>query len=50
MRSGEFWIVAGPNGTGESTIVSRVDVRRELGDLKILNPDLSAQTIRRNHP
>jgi predicted ABC-type ATPase len=50
MASGEFWIVAGINGSGKTTIVSRKDIRRELGDLKVLNPDALAQKLRQDRP
>ncbi len=50
MGSAELWIIAGANGAGKSTIVSREDIRRELGDLKNLNPDVRAEQLRHDHP
>ena len=50
MGYGELWMVAGPNGAGKSTIVSRADISGELGNLKILNPDVLAEQLRRDQP
>jgi predicted ABC-type ATPase len=45
-----FWIVAGPNGSGKTTVVSRVDIRRLIGPVTLINPDALATDVRRQTP
>lgn len=41
-----FWLVAGPNGSGKTTIVSRPDIRDVMGPVATINPDAIAKTLR----
>lgn len=40
-----FWIVAGPNGCGKSSLYNRTDIEGWGGSVWIINPDLLTQSI-----
>ena len=40
-----FWIVAGPNGCGKSSLYNRTDIEGWGGSVWIINPDLLTATI-----
>lgn len=41
-----LWIIAGPNGSGETSVYQSASVDEPTGSVWIINPDLLARTIR----
>lgn len=50
MAGAQFWLIAGSNGAGKTSIASKAEFRRLLSDIPILNPDVATLEIRARRP
>ena len=50
MAGRQFWLIAGANGAGKTSIASKPDFRRLLSDIPILNPDVTTLDILARRP
>lgn len=50
MAGRQFWLIAGANGAGKTSIAGNAAFRLLLSDITILNPDVATLELRARRP